>query len=170
MKIFIINGPECAGKDTFVKMIQDIGHYNAYAIYNASTVDCVKNIAYSFGWKGEKTDRDRKMLSDLKDLLTQWNDIPYKSIRNTIEKIKNKYEAIFIHCREPEEIERFVQDYHALTIFVDRGIVGNYGNHADDNCRNYDYDIIIDNSRGLKELQEEAQIFFDTFIKKEGEA
>ena len=40
-----------------------------------------------------------------------------------------------------------------------------YGNHADDCVDGYQYDIIIDNSRGLAELQEEAQIFYDCFIK-----
>jgi hypothetical protein len=38
------------------------------------------------------------------------------------------------------------------------------GNHADDNVEQYQYDIVIDNSRGLDELLQEATIFVETFI------
>jgi len=39
------------------------------------------------------------------------------------------------------------------------------GNHADDNVLNYQYDITIDNSRGLDELMQEATIFVETFLE-----
>ena len=49
---------------------------------------------------------------------------------------------IFIHCREPEEIKKFVERNDAITVFVKRP--GNnqeiYNNHADANVEKYLYD------------------------------
>lgn len=42
-----------------------------------------------------------------------------------------------------------------------------YGNHADDCVDDFDYDICVDNSRGLNELFAEAQIFYECFIRGE---
>lgn len=51
-----------------------------------------------------------------------------------------------------------------MTLLVQRGEVVIIGNHADDNVLNYQYDITIDNSRGLDELKQEAEIFVETFL------
>ena len=74
-------------------------------------------------------------------------------------------DIVFVDCREPEEIARFVEDSQALTVLVQRGEVVLLGNHADDNVENYQYDIVIDNSRGLDELLQEATIFVETFVE-----
>ena len=50
---------------------------------------------------------------------------------------------------------------------MQRGSAIIYGNHADDNVNNYQYDIVIDNSRGLDELNQEAQLFVETWIEGE---
>lgn len=169
MKIFIINGAGAVGKTTFEKMVQEISIKNGDKIEILSTIDYVKNIAKNFGWNGEKEQKDRKMLSDLKDLLTEWNDIPHKIICEKIEQYKQKnVTAIFIDSREPSDIKRFVREYQALTILMKRSTINLiYGNHADDCVENYEYDITIDNNRGLKELQKEAEMFYNTFIKEE---
>ncbi len=165
MKIFIVNGKSGAGKTTFEHLVAEHGGTNNIVIY--STITPVKIIANSFGWDGTKTSKDRKMLSDLKDLLTEWNDIPYKRVCEVIEhsKIHNK-EAIFIDCREPEEIARFVKDFGATTIYVDRkDHVGETNNHADANVENYNYDIVIYNDDGLAELFNKAKDFYEREIK-----
>ena len=107
------------------------------------------------------------MLSQLKDMLTEWRDIPYTKCCQEISYwAYGDAAAMFIHCREPEEIKRFVKDYNATTILVERNNVEQcLSNHADKNVLSYNYDIIINNSRGLTELEEEAKIFYDTFIK-----
>ncbi len=112
---------------------------------------------------------DRRFLSDLKDTLTRWKDIPYQKIKEALEafRLEQEVDAVFVDCREPEEIKRFVNDYNAITILVQRGSAIIYGNHADDNVNNYQYDIVIDNSRGLDELNQEAQLFVDTWIEGE---
>ena len=52
-------------------------------------------------------------------------------------------------------------------MIVQRGEYTSVGNHADDNVDNYQYDIVIDNNRGLDELMQEATIFVETFIMEE---
>lgn len=166
INIFIINGQGSVGKTSFEKMVQEIGVAHGDNIKILSTIDYVKDIAKEFGWDGKKELKDRKMLSDLKDLLTEWNDIPYKKICEKINECnQNNIKAIFIDSREPQEIQRFVNDYQALTVLIKRSNIKMiYGNHADDEVENYHYDCIIDNSRGLTELLEEATIFYETFI------
>ena len=135
-----------------------------------STIDYVKMRAKIFGWDGGKTPEDRRFLSDLKDALTRWNDAPYQYIKGKIEEYRDAehpYDLMFIDCREPEEIKRFVEDFNALTMIVQRGEYVSVGNHADDNVENYQYDIVIDNNRGLDELLQEATIFVETFIMEE---
>jgi len=132
-----------------------------------STIDYVKMRAKIFGWDGGKTPEDRRFLSDLKDALTRWKDVPYQEMKEKIKSCSEDYDLIFIDCREPEEIKRFVEDFNALTMIVQRGEYVSVGNHADDNVENYQYDIVIDNSRGLDELMQEATIFVETFIMEE---
>ena len=45
---------------------------------NISTVDYVKEIATECGWDGTKTPENRKFLSDLKRVLTEWNEKPLR--------------------------------------------------------------------------------------------
>ena len=67
-QIFIINGSGGTGKDTFCNMIRDYSGHDTYII---SSVDDIKKKAQLMGWDGvSKTDKDRKFLSDLKDLCT----------------------------------------------------------------------------------------------------
>lgn len=162
-----MNGCGCSGKTTFEKMIQEIAAEEGDKIEILSTIDYVKDIARTFGWNGEKQQKDRKMLSDLKDILTEWNDLPHKIICEKIEKCReNNIKAIFIDSREPEDIQRFVDEYNAFTVLIKRSSIEMiYGNHADDNVDDYEYDCIIDNSRGLLELFCEANLFYETFIK-----
>jgi hypothetical protein len=169
MKVFIVNGCGGSGKTSFELMIRDIAEAHGEKIKILSIIDYVKDVATYFGWSGEKSLKGRKMLCDLKDVMTEYNDIPYKQLVKQIEECRDdNISAVFIDSREAEDIKRLVEDFHALTILVRRDaerII--YGNRADDNIDNYEYDIIIDNSRGLSELLEEASIFYETFIKEE---
>ena len=44
-----------------------------------STITYVKDIAKTIGWDGGKSPADRRFLSDLKDALTRWKDLPYQA-------------------------------------------------------------------------------------------
>ena len=171
MKIYILNGKAGSGKTTFFKLIKEkCRNY----VYNYSTVDLVKKVAYGCGWDGSKTPENRKFLSDLKDLLTEWDDVPYKDCLKEIKRITSLADiydvehddwAIFIDCREPKEIQKFVDRLGAKTIFIDRKIEDyNASNHADANVENFEYDIVINNNGTLEDLAAVAM----NFIKTEG--
>lgn len=172
MKVFVINGAPTSGKSSFVQFCLD--ELNSWG-NEVSTVDFVKKLAKECGWNGEKTPKNRKFLSDLKDLLTEWDDVPYKRVM--LEKRLWTYSFdqfeiptddcfFFIHCREPKEIQKFVDRIGAKTILVRRESVEQQeqSNHADEEVFNYTYDIVIENNGDLKDLKSKAH----KFLKEEG--
>ena len=168
MKIAIVNGRGASGKTTFETMVQKIAAARDKKVKVISTITYVKEVAKLVGWDGGKTPEDRRFLSDLKDALTRWKDVPYQKVKGFIDTYKESdTDLLFIDCREPEEIARFVNDYGALTILVQRGEFELLGKHADDEVLNYQYDVVIDNNRGLDELMQEATIFEETFVEEE---
>jgi hypothetical protein len=76
----------------------------------------------------------------------------------------NKF-VIFIHCREPEEIQRFVEEYDAITVLIRRFEVENLeqSNHADSEIFDYEYDAEVMNNGTLDELREAAKTFLRYF-------
>ena len=158
-QIFIINGSGGVGKDTFC---EKCGHYTDVKV--VSSIDLVKHFATEMGWSGQKTPRDRRFLSDLKDLLTAYNDLPFKDIKQKVNEFKQDTDNmfLFIHIREPEEIERAKKEFGAHTVLVvNDNVLGIYSNHADGRVLEYDYDDVIDNSGTLEELEHEAKRFVE---------
>lgn len=131
-------------------------------------VDFVKEIAYQCGWNGEKTAKNRKFLSDLKDLLTDWDNIPFQKAIQEIKLFKfdlNYYDVldkgiVFIMCREPKEIEKF-EKLGAKSVLIRRAAVEfeQQSNHADSEVLNHKYDYIIENNGTIDELKEKAKEF-----------
>ena len=158
-QIFIINGSGGVGKDTFC---EKCGHYTDVKV--VSSIDLVKHFATEMGWSGQKTPRNRRFLSDLKDLLTAYNDLPFKDIKQKVNEFKQDTDNmfLFIHIREPEEIERAKKEFGAHTVLVvNDNVLGIYSNHADGRVLEYDYDVVIDNSGTLEELEWEAKRFVE---------
>ena len=170
MKIIVINGQGGCGKDSFVGYCG----YEDEGVYSVSMVDGIKRIAEQLGWRGGKEPDDRKFLSDLKDLAALYSDFPF---RQTLKKIKDtiynhrryaydydydsEHELIFfIHARELEDIDRWVYDYGARALIIRRPEVeGEYGNHADDNVFEVEYDYEIWNDGDLYLLKDRAEKF-----------
>jgi transcriptional regulator of NAD metabolism len=75
---------------------------------------------------------------------------------------------LFLHIREPEEIEKAVkkfEEYNAKTILVKRDSVKHItSNMADENVFNYDYDIVINNNGSLEDLRNKVVCFFNDFL------
>ena len=175
MKIVIINGTGGAGKDTFVAMCKDV--LSAESVFNISTVDFVKEVAIMCGWDGIKTPKNRKFLSDLKDLLTEWDDVPLKKVMTeavscsacaeVLGKLDNS--VLFIHCREPKEIEKLVRIFQddVATLLIRREVAENIQqiNHADNDVLNYSYDYTIYNDSTLSWLRNEAVVFLRDYLK-----
>lgn len=153
MKIYIVNGMPTSGKTTFEQFSASyIGTEKCKII---STIDCVKMVAKICGWKGEKDSKSRKFLSDLKDLLTNYNDLPFEYINKEINKSAQDT-TFFIDCREPDEIERLRDALKAKTILIRRSDIENinWDNHADSEVLNYNYDYIVENNGTLQDLAE----------------
>ena len=158
-EIFIINGSGGCGKDTFVELFAK--HYGHEKVWNYSSVDKVKRIAKEIGWTGTKTEKDRKFLSDLKLLTTEYNDMPLKDMEEKVREFRNSdAEILFLHIREPEEIEKAQKEFNAETILIRRDWIPQItSNMADANVFNYNYDIIIYNNGSLEDYDKIAEKF-----------
>lgn len=162
-KIFVINGSGGVGKDTFVEFVSAIT-----PTLNISSVDKVKEIAKQIGWDGEsKTEKDRKFLSDLKKITSEYCDMPFQYMKEKIEKYMFcKQLCIFLHIREPEEIERAVKEFNAKTILITRYSVDPItSNTSDANVNNYKYDYEIANNGTLETFKIVAEQFVKDYIK-----
>lgn len=167
MKIVILNGAPTSGKDSLVERCASL--LPEGACLNISTVDYVKQIATDMGWDGTKTSENRRFLSELKDTLTHWKDLPFKDTVGRVgdfvgDILNNKldlYEksVVFIHCREPEEIARLQEKLQAITVLVRRDVVDNseQSNHADSEVDNFGYNIIVENNGTLDDLMDSAR-------------
>lgn len=157
-RIFVINSPGSSGKDEFVKLVSKYVH-----TMNYSTIDKVKEAANLLGWHGEKDEKSRRFLSELKRLSIEYNDYLYQYTVFMIDVFKaSEADIMFIHCREPEQIERLVRDFNCYTIYISRPGIKSWGNSSDDNAMNYRYDIIIDNSGTIEDLENKVKTFLKT--------
>ena len=156
--IVVINGSGGVGKDSFVNCLKEFN----LKILNISTIDRIKEIVeelapcYSYG----KSEKYRRFLSDLKDAFTTFNDLPYEDCRKKIDN--NDFDIAFIHCREPKEIQKFVDRMGATTLLITNDNVPHIEtNHADSEVYNFNYKYKIDNSGTLEELKEKAIEFYN---------
>lgn len=180
IKVVVINGRPGVGKTEFerlcAKQCNFFNRMNGFVTGNylwvdiTSTIDFVKEVARFCGWDGKKTLKNRKFLSDLKDLLTQWDNIPYKMI---VERIKNLSTTqdwlVFVDCREPSEIQKLKEGLNATTVLIRRDSVeyNEVSNHADTDVFYYNYDLTIFNNSDIIHLEDEARKFIE-YMKKEG--
>ena len=154
--VFVINGPGGVGKDTLCAMAA-----KHFRVRNVSSITPIKQIAAACGWQGEKTDRARKFLADLKSLTAEYNDFPSRWVLKEYEAfLDSEDEILFVHIREGEEIKKFVDgtEGKAKTLLIRGGArfhrkKEKYGNAADDGVENYRYDFVFYNDRPLSETE-----------------
>lgn len=200
-KIIIINGNGGVGKDTFVNYCLNYiynceknrfrnyfdNRYeqsNIIKICNIDSAYYIKQIAYKCGWDGSKTEKNRKFLSDLKNLTTQWNDFSFKNICDDIHNkifyyfdnninplfsIENS--LIFIHVREPKEIKRLVEEFNktnnCYTLLIKNPSISSINsNSADANVEKYHYDFIVNNNDDINTLKTVAYHFCEDILLK----
>lgn len=182
IKVAVVNGRQESGKTTFENKCKELCSASSTFWFDEnkrmvvdviSTVDFIKQIATECGWDGTKTPRNRKFLSDLKDLLTEWNDVPYQKIVDYIEYMKEfgrQYDWIlFVDCREPAEIQKLKERLNATTVLVRRlgDEVNETSNHADADVFEYEYDYTIKNYGDLSDLVAECVGFLDFMKERE---
>ena len=126
---------------------------------NVSSVDKVKEAAKILvGWDETKDEKSRKLLVDLKRLSIEYNDYPTKYIlQSSKEFLTNDKDILFIHIREISEIEKIKKLLDAETLLLSNPRVKKItSNSSDANVDNYNYDIHIENSGTLEELEQKA--------------
>lgn len=156
-QVIIINGTGGSGKDTFVRFCSEFAK-----VTNISSVDKVKEAAKILvGWNGEKNEKARKLLVDLKQLSIKYNDYPTKYIQEQYKIFeKNDSQYLFIHIREIEEIEKIKKLLNAKTLLVLNSRVALItSNSSDANVYKYEYDYKIENSGSLEDLKQKAKEF-----------
>ena len=161
-KIVIINGTGGSGKDSFVSFCS---MFAKCKLVNQSTDDKVKEVAKDLGWGGGKDEVDRKFLSDLKKLSTDYNNGPFGS---TVMRIETDYNTslddtiYFVHCREPEEIEKFVNHFEneCATLLIKRENHKTIGNYSDESVENYKYDVVFEFKDGDMEGMERTAVSY----------
>ena len=164
--VIVINGKGGCGKDTLCDVAA-----KEYSVMNVSSITPIKEMAKVIGWVGVKTIEDRKFLSDLKALVSEYNDGANEYLISMAEGFsKNICEVMFIHIREPDMIEHFketlsqrVPGLRVITLLVNRDEQKYtvYGNRADDEVDNYKYDYIFNNNSGLERAGEEFLEFLN---------
>lgn len=157
-KIIIINGSGGVGKDTFIELCSKYTE-----IKNISSVDKVKEAAKILvGWNGEKSDKSRKLLSDLKQLSIDYNNYPLVYIQNQVKEFnENQNQVImFVHIREINEIDKLKKQLDAKTLLITNNRIEKIQtNKSDANVEKYNYDYYIKNDGTLEELEEKAKKF-----------
>ena len=188
--IILINGAGGNGKDTFINAVN-----KTLAVYNISTIDPIKTVAsqliditdnYSDFEKisgttemTNKSDRYREFLHEMKMAWSKFNDGPNVNMLGEIREVLNiheeggeKYDAIFVHVREPEEIEELKNDIFryfgigCVTMLV-KGRIDptEFTNNCDKNVYKYKHDLILANTGNTTVLDMQA-LFFATRLHK----
>lgn len=164
-KTVIINGFGGVGKDTFVM------ECSRYAFTkNMSSVKRVKEAAKLLGWTGRKDEKDRAFLCDLKDLCERYNDIPFQDMKSEYLWCRDHTttEILFLHIREPEQIERAKEAFNATTVFIHRpGVKKIINNHADAEVCDYTYDCYVVNDSSIEDLSKKAYEFVQWLREKD---
>lgn len=167
IKVIIISGSGGVGKSTFVNLCREYGSTYGLTIYELSVVDNVKEIALQIGWDGVKDNKGRRFLSDLKDALARYDNIPIKAVEKKMAELDGQNTIFFINAREPEDIKYFVDNYNATTLLVtNKNIPLITSNHADSDVFRYDYDYVIKNDYHLGKLKIIAQNFVTEIYNK----
>lgn len=160
--VFIINGSGGVGKDTVCELAA-----KRWKVKNISSITPILTVARAAGWDGEKTPAARRLLSRLKEACTEFNDLSFCYCMEQYEKfLAGPEELLFVHIREPAEIERFRQAVGSgcaallvrrPSLEAERGLLGN---RSDDGVLDFCYDHIFINDCGLDELPERVERFF----------
>lgn len=167
--IFIINGAGGTGKDKFVECCSKF-----ITVRNISSVDHIRDAlaiicpTYEIGLeKQQNEDGDiwRDNIHKLKMLSAKMDDGPFKVInRKIFDFFGDGNKVLFIHIREPEEIEKIVKCYNCKTI-----LFKNYNARPIDslsverNVTDLNYDIIIHNDGTIDDLMETAEKFVSEY-------
>jgi len=166
--VFIINGSGGSGKDTFIFLVEsELLKYDKETM-TYSSAETAKQIVDILNFTKEKDEKYRKCVSDIKAAITKFSDVPFLQMMSKYVEFMAEENAVvlFLHIREPQEIERAVGAFNAKTILVKNDNVEQIkSNDSDANVFDYDYDIVIDNSGSKNELRIKAEQFVKSIME-----
>ncbi len=163
----VINGRGGVGKDTLCEAAAA-----RYRVKNISSITPIKALAAICGWQGEKTDRARRFLADLKALTAAYNDYPTRKITEEYQAfLRGEDEILFVHIREAAEIRKFVEatggGARTLLVRADRRLPAHtYGNASDDEVENYPYDYYFENDDAKEASADRFCAFLEGIMKE----
>jgi len=147
-KVIIVNGKNDVGKDALI----DIAG-KEFKVLNVSSVDPIKMAATFLGWDSVKDDRGRQFLIELKEAAVRYGDLPTEHMVDQYEFFleKKEYHIMFIHIREPKEIEKLVKRIPAKTLLITRKMENVHDHKKDDEVCDFKYDYTFANDKPLEE-------------------
>lgn len=169
--VIIINGQGGVGKDLFVSICK-----NFFEAKNISSIDIIKDYAKTMGWQGEKTEKARKFLSDLKNALIAYNNCPFNNMINEIMLFNCRFyennNILFIHIREAEEIRKVVDYCNSVgivnTTLLIKGEDSFFGNPADDDVFKYKYEFTFENYKDKEMSPNKVLDFMNKLLNQKG--
>ncbi len=165
--VIVINGRGGVGKDTLCESLRI-----DYHVTNISAITPIKEIAKGYGWNGEKDERSRRFLANLKRVFAEYNDLPNRYLLNEYDKFASSDAQILcVHIREKDQIEKFVKSVTlpCITLLVKRNteLLGKkYGNDADDGVEDYCYDYEFDNDDSIQESAEKFRALIREILNR----
>lgn len=155
--VFIINSSGGVGKDTLINIVSKY-----YLTINVSTIDIVRKAGNMLGCIN-KTEDDRQFLSKLKELADEYYKHSINYVMQQYESfINSKYNIMFIHCREPhniDEIKSHIPNCKTLLV-TNKNVKHINSNKSDGNVYKYNYDYTINNDGSIEELEDKVKKMF----------
>jgi len=175
-KVYFINGQAEAGKDTFLYRVSEELKKKGIKVYNYSTIDDIKNFLSYLGIDTSMKDTKlRNLMSDMKDLLTEYDDIPNKMAASFINfhlrDKNNSNDIIFVHCRESENIKNIEkrisdivrpEDIKSILLRRNGHNVSDCIKDSQESIEKHEYDIIY-----FHDTMADLLLNVDNFIKNE---
>lgn len=155
-KVFVVNGYPRSGKDTFAEILSKY-----VKVMKISSVDKVKEIARLARWNGEKDDKGRKLLADLKAVLVDYDDLPFKYVYAKYQEfLSSDYDVLLVDIREQTEIVKAKKELGAETVFIENKNIKNIvSNSSDANIPIDGYGYVVRNNGSLEEYEANIQRF-----------
>lgn len=167
--LILINGRAGVGKDTFVNFCKDYveKYYENIKVFNRHRSELAKIVLEYLGWTGEKTEKIRKVLSELTDIAESYgrnNEV----LNNYIEFLTKEdgLNIVFYHDRDPISIDllkqRYKDDIFVFSLLLKRDTIDLEPDGWD--IENYDYDITI-KTKTLADSREFAHNLMDKLVQ-----
>jgi len=138
-KIIVING---AGIGKY-KFLDKLNKFRDFTIL--SSVTKVKEISKMLGWD-DKTlnEKDRKLISDIKDAYTNYNNGPINDIINGVENSSTDLNIVLSREKnDNEQLKNIYKDNIKFVHFSRVGVSVKFQNHADQGIYDYNYDKVM---------------------------